>query len=58
MPPGRFCVFMELLRANLELLKNPTANNITYDKIEEKCGGQSYDDAGNRQANQISHGNN
>ena len=52
------CVFMGLLRANLELLKNPTANNITYDKIEEKCGGQSYDDAGNRQANQISHGNN
>jgi hypothetical protein len=49
---------MGLLRANLELLKNPTANNITYDKIEEKCGGQSCDDAGNRQANQISHGNN
>ena len=58
MPPGRFFVFMGLRRGHMEQLKKPTANKNTNDKIKEKCGGQSYDDAGNRQANQISHGNN
>lgn len=39
-------------------VKNPTADILAYAEIEEKHAGQCYDDSGNRQANQISHGNN